>query len=104
MLPVIRPLWAFSRSISEMQSSPAAPGYRQGRHKRKNSRTRWQKPTYKEHPRKRKSQREPGPIHEGSGVRRTIVDERATKEQRDALIALDSGQHGEPYWEKYSVH
>ena len=36
----------------------------------------------------------PGPIHEGNGVRRTIVDEKASKEQRDALIALDSGQHG----------
>jgi hypothetical protein len=35
----------------------------------------------------------PGPIHEGNGVRRTIIDEKASKEQRDALIALDSGQH-----------
>ena len=29
----------------------------------------------------------PGAIHEGNGVRRTIIDEQATKEQRDALIA-----------------
>ena len=29
----------------------------------------------------------PGPIHEGNGVRRTIIEEQATKEQRDALIA-----------------
>src|ERR1700738_2222623 len=38
MLRVIRQLWVFSRFISEIQSSPAAPGYRQSRHKRKNSR------------------------------------------------------------------
>src|SRR6202022_5057391 len=44
MLRVIRQLWVFSRFISEIQSSPAAPGYRQSRHKRKNSRTRWLPP------------------------------------------------------------
>src|SRR5258708_13425730 len=37
------------------------------------------------------------------GVRRTIVDEQATKEQREALIALDSGQHGGPYWEIFAA-
>jgi hypothetical protein len=41
----------------------------------------------------------PGPIHEGNGVARTIVDEQTTKEQREALIALPSGQHGGTYWE-----
>jgi hypothetical protein len=41
----------------------------------------------------------PGAIHEGNGVRRTIVDEEASKEQREALIALDSGKHGGVYWE-----
>jgi hypothetical protein len=45
----------------------------------------------------------PGPVHEGNGVRRTIIDERATKEQREALIALDSGQHGGPYWEIFAA-
>ncbi len=45
----------------------------------------------------------PGAIHEGNGVRRTIVDEQATKEQREALIALDSGQHGGPYWEIFAA-
>ena len=45
----------------------------------------------------------PGPIHEGNGVRRTIVDEKASKEQRDALIALDSGQHGGTYWEIFAA-
>jgi len=44
----------------------------------------------------------PGPILEGNGVRRTIVDEQASKEQRDALIALDSGQHGGTYWEIFA--
>jgi hypothetical protein len=45
----------------------------------------------------------PGAIHEGNGVRRMIIDEQATKEQREALIALDSGQHGGPYWEIFGV-
>ena len=45
----------------------------------------------------------PGAIHEGNGLRRTIVDEEATKEQREALIALDSGQHGGPYWEIFAA-
>src|SRR6266404_2018979 len=47
MLRVIRQLWVFSRFISEIQSSPAAPGYRQSRHKRKNSGTCWLTPAYK---------------------------------------------------------
>src|SRR6266566_6723596 len=33
----------------------------------------------------------PGPIHEGNGTRQIIVDEQASPEQRDALIALTSG-------------
>jgi hypothetical protein len=45
----------------------------------------------------------PGAVYEGNGVRRTIVDEHATKEQREALIALDSGQHGGPYWEIFAA-
>jgi len=45
----------------------------------------------------------PGAIYEGNRVRRTIVDEQATKEQREALIALDSGQHGGPYWEIFAA-
>jgi hypothetical protein len=40
-----------------------------------------------------------GAIHEGNGVRRMIIDEHATKEQRDALIAIESGQHGGLIWE-----
>ena len=45
----------------------------------------------------------PGPIHEGNGVARTIVDEQTTKEQREALIALPSGQHGGTYWEIFAT-
>jgi hypothetical protein len=45
----------------------------------------------------------PGAIHEGNGVWRTIVDEQATKEQREALIALATGQHGGTYWEVFAA-
>jgi hypothetical protein len=41
----------------------------------------------------------PRAIHEGNGVRRMIIDEQATKEQCDALIAIESGQHGGLIWE-----
>jgi hypothetical protein len=42
-------------------------------------------------------------IHEGNGVRHTIVDEQATKEQREALIALDRDKHGGLYWEIFAA-
>lgn len=35
----------------------------------------------------------PGPLHEGNGQVQPIIDERATQEQRDALLAILSGQH-----------
>ena len=41
----------------------------------------------------------PRAIHEGNGVRRMIIDEQTAKEQRDALIAIESGQHGGLIWE-----
>ena len=41
----------------------------------------------------------PGPIHEGNGIRRMIVDEQATEEQRNALIAIESAEHGGLIWE-----
>jgi hypothetical protein len=47
MLQVIPQLWVFSRFISEMQSSTAAPEYRQRRRKRRNLRTRWLPPADK---------------------------------------------------------
>jgi len=38
----------------------------------------------------------PGPIHEGHGEAVPIVDERATSEQRDAILRIMSGQDTEP--------
>ena len=38
----------------------------------------------------------PGPIHEGRGEIMPIVDERATPEQREALLKIMSGQDTEP--------
>lgn len=38
----------------------------------------------------------PGPIHEGGGECLPIVDERATPEQRDALLSIMSGAETEP--------
>lgn len=35
----------------------------------------------------------PGPLHEGNGTVQTIIDERATAEQRDALFQILSGKH-----------
>lgn len=35
----------------------------------------------------------PGPLHEGNGVLQPIVDERASPEQREAVLAILSGQH-----------
>lgn len=38
----------------------------------------------------------PGPIHEGHGEIQPIVDERATPEQREALLKIMSGQDTDP--------
>jgi hypothetical protein len=38
----------------------------------------------------------PGPIHEGHGEILPIVDNRATPAQREALLAIMSGQHTQP--------
>lgn len=35
----------------------------------------------------------PGALHEGNGQAQPVIDERATKEQRDALFAIMSGQN-----------
>jgi hypothetical protein len=45
----------------------------------------------------------PGRIDEGNGTRLMIVDESAAPEQRDALEALDSGEHGGGYWEIFAA-
>src|SRR5437764_5894704 len=44
----------------------------------------------------------PGAIHEGNGTRQLIVDERATEEQRAAIVALVSGSQGGPYFEIFA--
>ena len=41
----------------------------------------------------------PASIPEGNGTRLTIIDDQASAEQRAALLALDSGQHGGLYFE-----
>jgi hypothetical protein len=38
----------------------------------------------------------PGPVHEGGGAYLTIIDERATVAQREALLTILSGQEQEP--------
>ncbi|WP_111495125.1 DUF1326 domain-containing protein [Marinobacter bohaiensis] len=38
----------------------------------------------------------PGAIHEGNGEAQAFIDERATQEQRDALLAILSGETSEP--------
>lgn len=38
----------------------------------------------------------PGPIHEGGGQVVPIIDERATPEQREALLRISSGEDTEP--------
>jgi hypothetical protein len=45
----------------------------------------------------------PGPIHEGNGTRQLVIDEQATQEQRDALIALESGEQGGAYFEIFAA-
>lgn len=38
----------------------------------------------------------PGPIHEGDGEAAVVIDERASPEQREALLRIVSGQDTEP--------
>jgi len=44
-----------------------------------------------------------GPIHEGNGTRRLILDERSTPEQRAAITALTDGTQGHAYFEIFSA-
>jgi hypothetical protein len=44
----------------------------------------------------------PGPIHEGNGSRLLIVDERASSEERSAIEALESGEHGGAFFEIFA--
>lgn len=38
----------------------------------------------------------PGPLHEGGGVAQAIIDERADRAQRDAILKILSGEEQEP--------
>jgi hypothetical protein len=38
----------------------------------------------------------PGPLHEGNGKLQAIIDERASGEQREAMLGILSGQNSEP--------
>lgn len=45
----------------------------------------------------------PGPIHEGHGEGMAIVDERATSQQREALLKILSGRETEPFATIFNV-
>lgn len=45
----------------------------------------------------------PGPIHEGNGEAQPFIDERATPEQRSAILTILSGQESEPGANMFSV-
>ena len=38
----------------------------------------------------------PGPVHEGGGEKQNIIDIRADEAQREAIMAIQSGEHSEP--------
>ena len=46
----------------------------------------------------------PGPIHEGNGEAIAFVDQRATPEQRDALLRIMSGQDTDPFATMFAVY
>lgn len=41
----------------------------------------------------------PGPLHEGGGTVQPLIDAKATKEQRDALLQILSGKEGDVWFE-----
>jgi hypothetical protein len=45
----------------------------------------------------------PGAIHEGNGVAQPMVGEGASDEQRDAILAITSGEHGGTFFEIISA-
>ena len=45
----------------------------------------------------------PGPIHEGNGTYQLILDEASTPEQREAITAIASGQHGGVLFEVFAA-
>jgi hypothetical protein len=44
----------------------------------------------------------PGPIHEGNGIVQLAIDEKATADQRAALLAITSGQQGGTFFEIFA--
>jgi len=46
----------------------------------------------------------PGPIHEGNGEGLAFVDERATPEQREALLKIMTGQDTDPFATMFAVY
>jgi len=45
----------------------------------------------------------PGPIHEGKGIGRFAVDEKANADQRAALVAITTGKAGGMPWEIFAA-
>jgi hypothetical protein len=45
----------------------------------------------------------PGAVHEGDGTFQLILDAQSTQEQRDAIVAMTSGQHGGVIFEIFSA-
>jgi hypothetical protein len=41
----------------------------------------------------------PGALHEGNGTAQLVIGEGASDEQRDAILAITSGEHGGAYFE-----
>jgi hypothetical protein len=41
----------------------------------------------------------PGAIHEGNGTAQVVIDNGASQEQRDAIVAITSGEHGGTFFE-----
>ena len=45
----------------------------------------------------------PGPVHEGNGIVQLAIDERATAEQRNALLKITSGKEGCTFFEIFAA-
>ena len=46
----------------------------------------------------------PGPIHEGNGEMQVLIDDRASADQRRAILAIATGEHTEPAATFFSVY
>jgi hypothetical protein len=45
----------------------------------------------------------PGAVHEGNGISRLAIDEKATADQRDALLRITSGEEGGTMFEIFAA-